>query len=102
MEQNRAPIIVSPRKVPTALVNFIPCVGDADPSANSSAPTQTTAATPPVKSVIVRAGPGPATSSVSIIFMFSKKVIIRIQMKGFIVFQSLQIQHILKSVIHIF
>ncbi|KAJ9581589.1 hypothetical protein L9F63_023236, partial [Diploptera punctata] len=48
MEQNRAPIIVSPH---------------ADPSGTSSTATQSAAATAPVKSVIVRAGPGPATSS---------------------------------------
>ncbi|PSN30861.1 hypothetical protein C0J52_20667 [Blattella germanica] len=60
MEQNRAPIIVSPRKVAAALVNFIACVGDGDPSATSS---PSNASTPPVKSVIVRAGPGPTTSN---------------------------------------
>ncbi|KAJ9576563.1 hypothetical protein L9F63_025542, partial [Diploptera punctata] len=67
MEQNRAPIIVSPRKVAAGLVNFINCTADADPSGTSSTATQSAAATAPVKSVIVRAGPGPATSNVLVV-----------------------------------
>lgn len=55
MEQNRAPIIVSPRKVAAALANAIACFGEHTPSATPSS-------TAPVKSVIVRAGPGPTTS----------------------------------------
>lgn len=59
MEQNRAPIIVSPRKVAAALANAIACFGEQTPS---SAPTSAAVSTPPVKSVIVRAGPGPTAS----------------------------------------
>lgn len=59
MEQNRAPIIVSPRKVAAALANAIACFGEQTPSAT---PLSTAVSTPPVKSVIVRAGPGPTTS----------------------------------------
>lgn len=61
MEQNRAPIIVSARKVAAALANAIACFGEQNPSATTSS---TAVLTPPVKSVIVRAGPGPTTSSV--------------------------------------
>jgi hypothetical protein len=57
MEQNRAPIIVSARKVAAALANAIACFGEQNPSA-------TAVSTPPLKSVIVRAGPGPTTTSV--------------------------------------
>jgi E3 ubiquitin-protein ligase EDD1 len=59
VEQNRAPIIVSPRKVAAALANAIACFGEQNPSATPLP------STPPVKSVIVRAGPGPTTSSVA-------------------------------------
>ncbi|XP_021934340.1 E3 ubiquitin-protein ligase UBR5 isoform X2 [Zootermopsis nevadensis] len=62
MEQNRAPIIVSPRKVAAALANAIACFGEQTPSAT---PLSTAVSTPPVKSVIVRAGPGPTTSASS-------------------------------------
>ncbi|XP_069676360.1 E3 ubiquitin-protein ligase UBR5 isoform X2 [Periplaneta americana] len=61
MEQNRAPIIVSPRKVAAALANAIACF-DQNPSATSAA-SSSSPLTPPVKSVIVRAGPGPTTSN---------------------------------------
>jgi hypothetical protein len=61
MEQNRAPIIVSARKVAAALANAIACFGEQNRSATTSS---TAVSTPPVKSVIVRAGPGPTTSSV--------------------------------------
>jgi hypothetical protein len=58
VEQNRAPIIVSPRKVAAALANAIACFGEQHPSVTPLP------SAPPVKSVIVRAGPGPATSNV--------------------------------------
>ena len=71
MEQNRAPIIVSPRKVAAALANAIACFGDQNPS---STPSPVAISAPPVKSVIVRAGPGPATSNVRRVLDISFKI----------------------------
>jgi len=68
VEQNRAPIIVSPRKVAAALANAIACFGEQNPSATSLP------STPPVKSVIVRAGPGPTASSVRQSCYYSCKI----------------------------
>jgi hypothetical protein len=68
VEQNRAPIIVSPRKVAAALANAIACFGEQNPSVTPLP------STPPVKSVIVRAGPGPTTSNVRRSCCYSFKI----------------------------
>lgn len=70
-DQNRAPIIVSARKVAAALASAIACFGEQNPSATVP---PTAVSTPPIKSVIVRAGPGPTTSSVRQNLLIAKSI----------------------------